>query len=77
MTARNTSDRRSDVNAEAFDETVTTDDGDGEGLRSAYPPDTPLGVEDPSIRSDGSIAPDDVATRAWRRGEDPSAEADR
>jgi hypothetical protein len=31
-----------------------------------FPPDEPLGVEDPSILDDGRIAPDDVATRAER-----------
>jgi hypothetical protein len=31
-----------------------------------YPPDEPLGVEDPSILDDGRIAPDDVETRSQR-----------
>ncbi len=31
-----------------------------------YPPDQPLGVEDPSILGDGSIATDDVETRSER-----------
>ena len=58
-------------NAERVDETITTDDGDGGGLRSAYPPDQPLGVEDPARRADGSIAPDDLSSRAWRREPEP------
>ena len=43
-------------------ETVGQDDRPGD----AYPPDEPLGVEDPSILDDGRIARDDVATRSDR-----------
>lgn len=31
-----------------------------------FPPDEPSAVDDPNIRADGSIAPDDVGTRAER-----------
>lgn len=53
--------------AESIDETVTTTDGDDTGVRENYPLEHPVGVEDPSRRADGSIAPDDASTRAWRR----------
>jgi hypothetical protein len=43
-------------------ETVGQEDRPGD----AYPPDEPLGVEDPSILDDGRIAPDDVETRSQR-----------
>jgi hypothetical protein len=43
-------------------ETVGQDDRPGD----AYPPEEPLGVEDPSILDDGRIAPDDVETRSER-----------
>lgn len=39
-----------------------------------FPPDRPLGVNDPSIRRDGSIAPDDVETRSRR--EEPAGGAE-
>jgi hypothetical protein len=58
-------------------ETVGQQDRPGD----SYPPDEPLGVEDPSILHDGSIAPDDVETRAQReqpeqRQGDAGAEGD-
>jgi hypothetical protein len=31
-----------------------------------FPPDEPLGVEDPSILGDGRITTDDLETRSWR-----------
>jgi hypothetical protein len=44
-----------------------------------YPPDRPLGVEDPSILDDGRIAPDDVASRSDRErpeaGQEPVDDA--
>jgi hypothetical protein len=43
-------------------ETVGQEDRPGDD----YPPDEPLGVEDPSILGDGRIAPDDVETRSQR-----------
>jgi hypothetical protein len=43
-------------------ETVGQHDRPGD----VYPPDEPLGVEDPSILDDGQIAADDVATRSER-----------
>jgi hypothetical protein len=43
-------------------ETVGQHDRPGD----VFPPDEPLGVEDPSILADGRIAADDVATRARR-----------
>lgn len=43
-------------------ETVGQHDRPGD----VYPPDQPLGVEDPSILDDGRIAADDVATRSDR-----------
>jgi hypothetical protein len=62
----------SQSNAEATDpsklgETV----GQQERPGDAYPPDEPLGVEDPSILGDGRIAPDSVETRSER--EQPEA----
>ncbi|MEQ8839444.1 MAG: hypothetical protein RIB98_00550 [Acidimicrobiales bacterium] len=56
--------------AEQVDETVTTTDGDGEGLRATYPPEKPVGVEDPAIVQGDSEARDDVVTRAWREEPD-------
>lgn len=43
-------------------ETVGQHDRSGD----VYPPDQPLGVEDPSILDDGRIAADDVETRSDR-----------
>ncbi len=40
-----------------------------------YPPDEPLGVEDPSILDDGRIATDDVETRERRQQPEQSAQA--
>jgi hypothetical protein len=39
-----------------------------------YPPDQPLGVEDPSILADSRIASDDVATRSEREQPDSAPE---
>jgi hypothetical protein len=41
-----------------------------------YPPDEPLGVDDPSILGDGRIARDDVATRTTRERPEPGEHAD-
>jgi hypothetical protein len=51
-------------------ETVGQHDRPGD----VFPPDEPLGVEDPSILADGRIAADDVAARARReQPEQPQA----
>lgn len=40
-----------------------------------YPPDSPLGVEDPALDpSEGEVAPDDAARRAWREQPEPAAD---
>ena len=52
-------------------ETVGQHDRPGD----VYPPDEPLGVEDPSILDDGRITRDDVATRAERERPEVSAES--
>lgn len=41
--------------------------GDLDPTGDAYPAEAPLGVEDPDIRADGSIARDDVETRDARQ----------
>jgi hypothetical protein len=41
-----------------------------------YPPDEPLGVEDPSILDDGRIARDDVETRSERERPEVGADHD-
>lgn len=40
--------------------------GEADGPDDTYPPDQPLGVEDPSILGDGWITTDDVETRSAR-----------
>ena len=50
-------------------ETVGQHDRSGD----VYPPDQPLGVEDPSILGDGRIAADDVETRSDREQPEPGA----
>jgi hypothetical protein len=57
----------SQSSAEQTDPTILGETvGQRERPGDSYPPDEPLGVEDPSILHDGSIAPDDVETRAQR-----------
>lgn len=56
--------------SEEIDETVTTPDGDASGIRATYPPDRPMGVEDPSVADDGSATRDDLVTREWREEPD-------
>jgi hypothetical protein len=49
------------------------DDADDIGADTAsteFPPDDPLGIDDPSILADGSIADDDYATREARHRHD-------
>lgn len=59
-------------------ETVGQHDRPGD----VYPPDEPLGVEDPSILEDGWVASDDVETRSgreepqWSEQPAPGAEKD-
>jgi hypothetical protein len=66
----------SDSHAEQLDPTVLGEQvGDDRRPAADYPPDQPLAVEDETIRADGSIAADDVATRADRRNE-PGGPAD-
>ncbi len=48
-------------------ETVGQADRSGD----VFPPERPLGVEDPSILADGRIARDDVETRAGREWPEP------
>ena len=68
----------SESHAEQLDASVLgqddTDDTDDIGADTApaadFPPQDPLGVEDPSILSDGSIADDDYATREARHRRD-------
>ena len=65
-------DQTADQNtAEAVDETVTTPDGDGETVTSRYPPDRPVGVEDPAIVQGDAAVRDDLVTREWRRRPEP------
>ena len=60
----------SDSHAEQLDPTVLGEQvGDDRRPAADYPPDQPMAVEDETIRADGSIAADDVATRDERRNE--------
>ena len=61
----------SESHAEQLDASVLGEDdtgeiGDDTAPAADFPPDDPLGVDDPSILSDGSIADDDYATREAR-----------
>lgn len=56
--------------AEEVDETVTTTDGDASTIRATYPPERPMGVEDPSVAEGGSETRDDLVTREWREEPD-------
>lgn len=58
------------TDATKLGETVGQADRSGD----VFPPDEPLAVDDPGIRADGSIAPDDVDTRDAR--EQPEVGAD-
>jgi len=49
--------------------------GEADGPVDTYPPDQPLGVEDPSILGDGSITTDDVETRSAREEPEVGAAA--
>lgn len=56
-----------DSHAEQLDPSVLGEQvGDDERAAADYPPDEPLGVDDPSLLADGEVAPDDVATRETR-----------
>lgn len=63
--------------AEQLDETVTTVDGDGADVRETYPPERPMGVEDPAIVQGDAEIRDDVVTRAWRETPDDTATAEK
>jgi hypothetical protein len=71
----------SESHAEQLDASVLgQDDTDHVDAAPAadFPPDEPLGVDDPSILADGSIADDDYETREarHRHGNDDAADAD-
>lgn len=56
-----------DSHAEQLDPSVLGEEvGDDRRPAADYPPEEPLGVEDPSILDDGRIARDDVGTRTDR-----------
>jgi hypothetical protein len=70
----------SDSHAEQLDESVLGhDDIDEIGADVApsadFPPDDPLGADDPSLLADGSVADDDYATREARHRHDDTDDA--
>jgi hypothetical protein len=62
------------LDASVLGEDDTDDIGDDTAPAADFPPDDPLGVDDPSILSDGSIADDDYATREARHRHDRDAD---
>jgi len=52
-------------------------EGPGDDERAAdqgYPPESPMGVDDPALDpSEGDVAPDDVEQRSWREEPEPAA----
>jgi hypothetical protein len=63
--------------AEELDDTkIGQSVGQSDQSGDVFPPDQPLAVADPTIRADGSIAPDDVASREERRRSEADADAD-
>lgn len=70
----NRNERDDQHGAEQIDESVLGGPLDDQGSpgRSMgdYPPDQPLGVEDPAIVQGGSETADDLVTREWRHGDD-------
>lgn len=63
-------DQAEEFDGDVLGERPTDDDLPG----SNFPPDAPLGVEDPAIIQGGSGTQDDAITREWRhQGSDESA----
>ena len=58
------------LDASVLGEDDTDDIGDDTAPAADFPPEEPLGVDDPSILADGSIADDDYATREARHRHD-------
>jgi hypothetical protein len=58
------------LDASVLGEDDTDDIGDDTAPAADFPPEDPLGVDDPSILADGSIADDDYATREERHRHD-------
>lgn len=65
-------------NAEELDPEVLGDTPTSRGLPGieGYPPERPLGVEDPSILEGGSGTPDDLTIRTWRQEPEVGDQAD-
>lgn len=65
-------------NADQLDGSVlgeSVGDEDLPGIQG-YPPDRPLGVEDPTLLQGGPGARDDLVTRTWRETPDTTPAAD-
>ena len=63
-----------DSHAEQLDPSVLGEQvGDDHRPAAGYPPEEPLGVEDPAILDDGRIARDDIETRDDRTQQEPDA----
>lgn len=66
----------SDSHAEQLDPAKLGEEvGDDQRAAADFPPDEPMGVDDPSILSDGSIAEDDYETRDERHLRDDETDA--
>lgn len=50
--------------------------GDARRAEERYPPDEPLGVEDPAVLQGGSGTRDDLDTREWRTEDEPRPHVD-
>ena len=70
MSTDDRQDQSEEFDGDVLGERPTDDDMPG----IDYPPDEPMGVEDPAIVLGDSDIPDDLITREWRhQGEDESA----
>lgn len=67
MTEQNMADQ---LDGSVLGETIEDDDMPG---TTNYPPERPLGAEDPTLMSEGPGTEDDLITRAWRETNDASA----
>lgn len=77
MTYDDASDDLPDSHAEQLDPAKLGEghDDPDRAADAGFPPDAPLGVDDPSLDpSEGDVAPDDVEQRAWRERPEPGSE---